>query len=194
MSFYRASVGLFIAASATAFSGGLTLAWTGGFIWTCLAISIGLGGLGLGASIAAHYFTKPEEEPWKALALCLVLAAASYVAIPIASAISSATYFWAHRAEADRIARLFPDRDWASTTWSGRRCDGLSETECNEIAEALRSFGASIVSGGNRGGTRKVRLYMRGDYNALHCPEASASDCYFSWSLPLGDHWHLVPF
>ena len=91
-----------------------------------------------------------------ACALCLVLAAASYVAIPIASAISSATYFWAHRAEADRIAKEVQHLLQAAgsslsigviTFYAAQRdliMEKLAKTEVNGISLMVRRDGELV--------------------------------------------------
>ena len=193
MTWYRASVGLFIAASATAIVGVLTFAWPklpSGWLWL---IGASLGLLGFVAGAAAAFLSGPEDPWWKALATGLVLLIASYAAAPIASAISSATYFWAHRTEAERVAEILLPTKRASGSASGERCDGLDETGCTELAGALIAFGSKHASGGTRDGETRVRLSMYGDYAAVFCPGPQQDGCSYSWSVPMGGDWHLTP-
>lgn len=189
MTLRRLSIGLFVAAATAAVAGVLTFAWPAapsGALWLA---GVGLGLLGLVAGAAAAYASAPGERWWGPLAVGAALAVASYAAVPAASAVSSATYAWAHRAELDRAAAILLSADRASGTPTGTRCRGLGADDCAALAEALAALGAPIASGGTGGDGPRVRVWLRGDYDAVRCAGPS---CEAGWTVPIGGGWALA--
>ena len=189
MTLRRTSIGLFVAAAVVAVAGVLTFAWPSvpsGALWL---VGVGLGLLGLVASAAYAYFSEPGGRWWGPLAIGAALAVASYAVVPAASALSSATYAWAHRSELDRAAAILLTAERASGSWSGARCRGLSAEDCAALADALVAIGSTVAWGGSGGDGPEVRVSLRGDYDAVRCP---ATSCAYGWSIPVGGGWQLV--
>ena len=185
----RISIGLFVAAAVVAVSGVLTFAWPSlpsGALWL---VGVGLGLLGLVASGAYAFFSEPDRRWWGPLVFGASLAVLSYVAVPAASAVSSATYAWAHRSELDRAAAILLSAERASGSWSGARCQGLSESDCAALADVLVAVGSASAWGGSGGDGPKVHVSLRGDYDAVRCPSRS---CDYGWTIPVGAGWQIV--
>lgn len=189
---YRTSVGLFVAAAALAVGGVLTFAWPSVPSATLWLIGAGLGLFGLVTGAAYAVTSRPPDRWWRALAIGAALLAVSYAAVPAASALSSLTFFWAHRAEADRVAAILLSAEDASGTATGARCRGLAQAECVALVGSLRDLGSTAASGGSARNGPLVHIWLRGDYSAVKC--GPSGSCGHGWSIPAGGGWRLVLF
>ena len=180
---YRLSLSLFAAAAAASLAGVLTVAGLSlppGPLWLAGA---GVGLLGVLAGSAYAFFSARPDRWWVPLGVGLALLVASVVATPFASAASSASYVWAHRAEADRIADVVLSHEWASNLC---RSD---DAQCTRIPPEVFGNTFRAAWGGTRHGA-SVHLVVRGDWAARYAPEGVDSG---PWTIPLGDGWKLVP-
>lgn len=181
---FRTSVSVFSVAAALAMLEVISISWKSVPSGPSLIATLGFGLLGFVASAGYAVTTHPEGKWWRALAVGGILAIPSVALVPAASTLRRLSPRWYHKTDADRIASILAHSEFAPGSGSGSWCLGLDLSECDALADTLRSFRARYARGGTGRDGTYGEIIMRDDYYAVKC--WTPNSCEYGWSFPAG--------